>query len=42
MKDFQEWIHYDIKYVRELSPGLDLWICLHTAKKMAIKFFSQF
>jgi lipopolysaccharide/colanic/teichoic acid biosynthesis glycosyltransferase len=42
MKDFQEWIHYDIKYVRELSPKLDLWICLQTAKRMAIKFINQF
>lgn len=42
MRDFQEWIHYDIKYVRELSPQMDLWICLQTAKKMAVKFFGQF
>lgn len=42
MRDFQEWIHYDIKYVRDLSLKLDLWICWHTAKKMAAKFVSQF
>lgn len=42
MKDFQEWIHYDIKYVRELSPQMDLWICLQTAKRMVIKFIRQF
>jgi lipopolysaccharide/colanic/teichoic acid biosynthesis glycosyltransferase len=42
MRDFQEWIHYDIKYVRDLSLKLDLWICWQTAKKMAAKFVSQF
>jgi lipopolysaccharide/colanic/teichoic acid biosynthesis glycosyltransferase len=42
MKDFQEWIHYDIEYVRNLSIGLDLWICLQTAKKMFFNFVSQF
>jgi lipopolysaccharide/colanic/teichoic acid biosynthesis glycosyltransferase len=42
MRDFQEWIHYDIKYVRDLSLKLDLWICWQTAKKMVAKFVSQF
>ena len=42
MKDFQEWIHYDIEYVRNLSIGLDLWICWQTAKKMFINFVRQF
>jgi lipopolysaccharide/colanic/teichoic acid biosynthesis glycosyltransferase/acetyltransferase-like isoleucine patch superfamily enzyme len=42
MKDFQEWIHYDIEYVRNLSAGLDLWICWQTAKKMFLNFLSQF
>ena len=42
MRDFQEWIHYDIKYVRDLSLKLDLWICWQTAKKMVAKFISQF
>jgi lipopolysaccharide/colanic/teichoic acid biosynthesis glycosyltransferase len=42
MKDFQEWIHYDIKYVRELSLRMDLWICWQTAKKMVRNFISQF
>ncbi len=42
MKDFQEWIHYDIKYVKDLSLKLDLWICWQTAKKMVAKFVSQF
>jgi lipopolysaccharide/colanic/teichoic acid biosynthesis glycosyltransferase len=42
MKDFQEWIHYDIEYVRNLSMGLDLWICWQTAKKMFHNFVRQF
>jgi lipopolysaccharide/colanic/teichoic acid biosynthesis glycosyltransferase len=42
MKDFQEWIHYDVRYVRDLSLRMDLWICWRTAKKMAVKFISQF
>ena len=42
MKDFQEWIHYDIEYVRNLSMGLDLWICWQTAKKMFLNFVRQF
>jgi lipopolysaccharide/colanic/teichoic acid biosynthesis glycosyltransferase len=42
MKDFQEWIHYDIEYVRNLSVGLDLWICWLTAKKMFLNFVRQF
>jgi len=42
MKDFQEWIHYDVRYVRDLSVKLDLWISWKTVKKMAAKFLSQF
>jgi lipopolysaccharide/colanic/teichoic acid biosynthesis glycosyltransferase len=42
MKDFQEWIHYDIEYVRNLSIKLDLWICWQTAKKMFTNFVRQF
>jgi len=42
MKDFQEWIHYDTKYVRQLSPKLDLWICRQTAKKLTQNFVSRF
>ncbi|MCJ7728283.1 MAG: sugar transferase [Sedimentisphaerales bacterium] len=42
MRDFQEWIHYDVKYVRDLSLKLDLWISWQTAKKMVAKFVSQF
>jgi lipopolysaccharide/colanic/teichoic acid biosynthesis glycosyltransferase len=42
MKDFQEWIHYDIKYVRDLTLRMDLWICCQTAKKMVKNFIRQF
>lgn len=42
MKDFQEWIHYDIKYVKKLSLKTDLWICWQTARKMAMNFIDQF
>jgi len=42
MKDFQEWIHYDMKYVRNLSLGIDLWICWQTIKKLIKNFISQF
>jgi len=41
-KDFQEWIYYDMKYVRDLSLKLDLWICWRTARKMLTNFVSQF
>ena len=42
MKDFQEWIHYDTKYVRDLSLRMDLWICWQTTKKLVKNFVSQF
>lgn len=42
MKDFQEWIHCDIKYVRDLTLRMDLWICCQTAKKMVKNFIRQF
>lgn len=42
LKDFQEWIHYDTQYVRELSPRLDLWICWRTFIKMLSSFARQF
>lgn len=41
-KDFQEWIHYDTKYVRDLSLRMDLWICWRTATHLAEKFLRQF
>ncbi|MEJ2647269.1 MAG: sugar transferase [Sedimentisphaerales bacterium] len=42
MKDFQEWIHYDVEYVRNLSLMTDLGICWKTARKMIDNFISQF
>jgi len=42
MKDFQEWIYYDTKYIRDLSLKMDLWICRQTAKKMFKNFIAQF
>lgn len=42
MKDFQEWIYYDTKYVRNLSLRMDLWICWQTTKKLLDNFISQF
>jgi len=41
-KDFQEWIYYDMMYVRKLSLSLDIRICWQTAKKMLAKFVEQF
>ncbi len=42
MKDFQEWIHYDTMYVRNLSLKLDLSTCWRTAMKLLDNFISQF
>ena len=42
MKDFQEWIYYDTKYVRDLSSRMDLWICWKTTKKLLKNFVGQF
>jgi len=42
MKDFQEWIYYDTKYIRNLSLKTDLWICWQTVKKLCNNFISQF
>ena len=42
MKDFQEWIHYDIDYVRNLSLRMDLSICWKTAMKLLGNFIDQF
>ncbi len=41
-KDFQEWIHFDTKYVRDLSPRQDLWICWRTFRRMVENFVNQF
>ncbi len=42
MKDFQEWIYYDTRYVRNLSLKTDLWICWQTVKKLGKNFLNQF
>ena len=42
MKDFQEWIYYDTRYVRGLSLRTDLSVCRMTFKKMMDNFLSQF
>lgn len=42
MQDFQEWIHYDTMYVKNLSLRMDLWICWQTAKKLVGNFVRQF
>jgi lipopolysaccharide/colanic/teichoic acid biosynthesis glycosyltransferase len=42
LKDFQEWIYYDIKYIRTLCLKLDLRITAQTIKKMIRNFIKQF
>jgi len=42
MKDFQEWIFYDTRYVRDLSLKMDLWICCRTARDMLRNFLRRF
>ncbi len=42
MQDFQEWIYYDIEYVRNLSFKTDLWICWKTFIKLVDNFINQF
>lgn len=40
--DFQEWVYYDTKYVKNLSFGLDMVICFRTAQKLIGNFLDQF
>lgn len=40
-KDFQEWIYYDVDYVRNISLLLDCSICIKTAKKLISNFFEK-
>jgi len=42
LKDFQEWIYYDTKYVKHVSLRTDLWICWQTAKKLFANIINQF
>ncbi|MBE0535433.1 MAG: sugar transferase [Phycisphaerae bacterium] len=37
-QDFQEWIHYDTQYVRNMSLRQDLGICLKTVGKLIANF----
>lgn len=41
-QDFQEWIYYDTKYIKNLSWKLDLKICLITIVKLVKGFVRQF
>ncbi|MBW8016041.1 MAG: hypothetical protein FVQ82_07635 [Planctomycetes bacterium] len=41
-RDFQEWIHYDTKYVKNISLKQDLWISWKTATKLIKEFIKQF
>jgi lipopolysaccharide/colanic/teichoic acid biosynthesis glycosyltransferase len=41
-QDFQEWIYYDTKYVKNLSWRTDLWICWQTTKKLVWDFMRHF
>jgi lipopolysaccharide/colanic/teichoic acid biosynthesis glycosyltransferase/acetyltransferase-like isoleucine patch superfamily enzyme len=40
--DFQEWVHYDTEYVRNLSFRRDIWICFKTAQMLISTFLNQF
>ena len=42
MKDFQEWICYDTKYVKNVTLKIDLWICWQTAKEIIGNFVERF
>ena len=42
LKDFQEWIRYDIEYIRNMSLKRDIWICWQTVKKLTMNFIDQF
>jgi len=40
--DFQEWVHYDTQYVRNISLRQDLALCWMTARKLIANFIDQF
>jgi lipopolysaccharide/colanic/teichoic acid biosynthesis glycosyltransferase len=40
--DFQEWIHYDTEYIKNLTLRMDLRICWLTTCKFATSFIDQF
>lgn len=41
-RDFQEWVHYDTQYVRNMSLRQDLSLCWMTARKLIANFIDQF
>jgi len=41
-RDFQEWIYYDTKYVKNISLSLDLKIFFKTVKKLINSFIAHF
>ncbi len=40
--DFQEWIYYDLEYVRKLSFKLDMWICIKTVQHITMQLLKHF
>jgi lipopolysaccharide/colanic/teichoic acid biosynthesis glycosyltransferase/carbonic anhydrase/acetyltransferase-like protein (isoleucine patch superfamily) len=40
-QDFQEWIHYDIEYVRRMSFWQDVLICLRTVRQVVSAFIRR-
>jgi len=41
-QDFQEWVCYDTRYIKNLSLALDFWICCKTVKQLLKSFVKQF
>ncbi|OHB49254.1 MAG: hypothetical protein A2Y10_03155 [Planctomycetes bacterium GWF2_41_51] len=41
-QDFQEWIYYDTKYVKNISIILDVKICFKTVSKLIMNFVKYF
>lgn len=40
--DFQEWVHYDMEYVRRMSFWMDFKICVRTVLHLITQFLAQF
>ncbi|MEN6307762.1 MAG: sugar transferase [Anaerohalosphaeraceae bacterium] len=40
--DFQEWVYYDMEYVRNLSLWMDVRICVRTVMHLVHQFLKQF
>jgi lipopolysaccharide/colanic/teichoic acid biosynthesis glycosyltransferase len=41
-QDFQEWVYYDTRYVKQASFKEDIWICWQTFLQLTGRFFQQF